>query len=349
MTIANPKGSGRRLAIALALAAGLLFPLVAANDYVLFVMALAYVMAISAVGLNLILGYTGQLNLAHAGFMAIGAYTLGILTVDHGVPYWVAFLAAGFVTGGLGLLAGLVSLRLKSDYFAIFTLCIGIIISLSIEKWDSLTHGAVGIIGIPAPSGIGALQFDTPVTQYYLVFAVLVASLWLMDRIVHSLYGRAFVAIRNGEGLAEALGIPLMKTKVIAFVISTTYAGFAGALYAGFVRFIGPGIAGTGQTFDLVAYILVGGIGTLMGPLVGALILTWATQSLQFLQDFRMIVFGPLLILLVMFMPHGLVGTWIAHRARKSAARIEARRAARRAAGGDKTADKASEKAAAHA
>jgi branched-chain amino acid transport system permease protein len=341
MSIANPKGSGRRLAIALGLAAGLLFPLVAANDYVLFVMALAYVMAISAIGLNLILGYTGQLNLAHAGFMAIGAYTLGILTVDYGTPYWVAFLAAGLVTGVLGLLAGLVSLRLKSDYFAIFTLCIGIIISLSIEKWDSLTHGAVGIIGIPAPAGIGSLQFDTPVTQYYLVFAVLVASLWLMDRIVHSLYGRAFIAVRNGEGLAEALGVPLMKTKVVAFVISTAYAGFAGALYAGFVRFIGPGIAGTGQTFDLVAYILVGGIGTLMGPLVGALILTWATQSLQFLQDFRMIVFGPLLILLVMFMPHGLVGTWIASRARKSAARIEARRAARRAADDDKSPDKA--------
>jgi branched-chain amino acid transport system permease protein len=347
MSIANPKGSGRRLVIALALAAGLLFPLVAANDYVLFVMALAYVMAISATGLNLILGYTGQLNLAHAGFMAIGAYTLGILTVDHGVPYWVAFLAAGLVTGALGLAAGLISLRLKADYFAIFTLCIGIIIALSIEKWDGLTHGAVGIIGIPAPAGIGALQFDTPVTQYYLVFAVLVSSLWLMDRIVHSLYGRAFVAIRNGEALAEALGVPLMKTKVIAFVISTAYAGFAGALYAGFVRFIGPGIAGTGQTFDLVAYILVGGIGTLMGPLVGALILTWATQSLQVLQDFRMIVFGPLLILLVMFMPHGLVGTWIAHRARKSAARIEARRAARRAS--DKAPETAPDKAPAHA
>ena len=334
--MSDVKGSGRRLAISLALAAGLLFPLVAANDYVLFVMALAYIMAISAIGLNLILGYTGQLNLAHAGFMAIGAYTLGILTVDYGVPYWVAFGASGLVASVIGLLAGVLSLRLKADYFAIFTLCIGIIIALGIEKWDSLTHGAVGIIGIPAPTGIGPLQFDTPVTQYYLVFAVLVGSLWLMDRIVHSLYGRAFIAIRNSEGLAEALGVPLMKTKVIAFVISTAYAGFAGALYAGFVRFIGPGIAGTGQTFDLVAYILVGGIGTLTGPLVGALILTWAIQSLQFLQDYRMIVFGPLLIGLVMFMPHGLVGTWLAHRARKSSARIEARRAARRAATSDK-------------
>ena len=315
-------------AILVALAAGLLFPLVAANEYVLFVMALAYVMTISAVGLNLILGYTGQLNLAHAGFMAIGAYTLGILTVDHGVPFWLAFLAAGLVTSVIGLLAGLVSLRLRADYFAIFTLCIGIIIALGIEKWDSLTHGAVGIIGIPAPPGIGSFNFDTPVAQYYLVFALMVASLWLMNRIVRSLYGRAFTAIRNSEGLAEALGIPLMRTKILAFVISAAYAGFAGALYAGFVRFIGPGIAGTNQTFDLVAYILVGGLGTLTGPLVGTLILTWAIQLLQGLQDYRMIVFGPLLILLVMYMPHGLVGTWLAHRARRNARRIEAERAA---------------------
>jgi branched-chain amino acid transport system permease protein len=115
-----------------------------------------------------------------------------------------------------------------------------------------------------------------------------------------------------------------MRTKILAFVISTAYAGFAGALYAGFVRFIGPGIAGTNQTFDLVAYILVGGLGTLTGPLVGALILTWAIQMLQALQDYRMIVFGPLLILLVMYMPHGIIGTWIARQARRRARHIEA-------------------------
>ena len=319
----------RRVIALLAGAAALLFPLVAANDYVLFVMALAYVMAMSAVGLNLILGYTGQLNLAHAGFMAIGAYTLAILTVDHGWPYWPAFAAAGLVAAAAGLVAGLVSLRLKADYFAIFTLCVGIIIALGIEKWDGLTHGVVGIIDIPAPGAIGPIRFDRPVTQYYLVLAVLAASLFVMDRIVRSLSGRAFVAIRNGEALAEALGVPLMRTKVTAFVISTAYAGFAGALYAGFVRFIGPGIAGTGQTFDLVAYILVGGLGTLSGPIVGALILTWATQSLQVLQDYRMIVFGPLLILLVMYMPHGIVGTWQARRARQEAVRQAARRQAR--------------------
>jgi branched-chain amino acid transport system permease protein len=325
--------SGRPLLIAVALAAAAIFPLVAANDYLIYVMALAFVSAIAAVGLNLILGYTGQLNLAHAGFMAVGAYTLGLLTVDYGVPFWLAFFLAPLAAAALGVPAGIVSLRLRHDYFAIFTLCVGLIIWLAIEKWDSLTHGVVGVIGIPAPSPIGPIRFDTPMAQYYLVLFWLVVSIWIMNRIVRSLLGRAFLAIRGSEDLAEALGVPLMRTKVTAFVISTAYAGLAGALYAGFVRFIGPNLASEANAFDMIAFILVGGLGTLSGPLVGALILTWATQSLQFLQDYRLIVFGPLLILLVMYMPNGLIGTLEARRARRAGASEAAERAAKVEAG----------------
>jgi branched-chain amino acid transport system permease protein len=317
-----------------ALLAGLLglalaFPLVAANDYCLYMMSLAYIMAVAALGLNLILGYTGQLNLAHAGFMAIGAYTVGLLTVDYGVPYWIAFLAAGLVAAAVGFVAGVISLRLKTHYFAIFTLCVGFIIYLVIEKADGLTHGTVGVIGIPAPPGLGPVQFASTTAQYYLVLAFLVASLWLMSRIVHSLLGRSFVAIRNSEDLAETLGINLMRTKVLAFVLSTFYAGIAGALYAGFVRFIGPDLAREHHTFDMMAFILVGGIGTLFGPVLGALLLTWITQSLQFLQDYRMIVFGPLLILLVMYFPQGIVGFLEQQRLRRAAAAQDRVRLAR--------------------
>ncbi len=314
-------GSGLRtkalLAALLLLAA--LFPLAAPNSYYIYVMSLAYIMAIAAVGLNLILGYTGQLNLAHAGFMAVGAYTVGILTVDYGVPYWIAFALSGFVSAAIGFLAGLVSLRLKTHYFVIFTLCVGFIMYLVIEKFEWLTHGTVGLIGIPAPSPIGPLSFETPVMQYYLVLFFLCVSLWVMNRIVRSLLGRAFIAIRNSEDLAEALGVNLMRTKVLAFVLSTFYAGLAGGLYAGFVRFLGPSIAMESHTFELVTFILVGGIGTLFGPVLGAVLLTWITQSLQFLQDFRMIVFGPMLILLVMYLPQGLIGFVRERRARRAA------------------------------
>ena len=310
------------------LALAIVYPLVVPNDYFIYVMALAFIFAIATIGLNLILGYTGQLNLAHAGFMAIGAYTLGLLTVDWGVPFWLALFLSGIVAAAFGFLAGLVSLRLRADYFAIFTLCVGLIIWLVIEKWDSLTHGVVGVIGIPAPSPIGPIRFETPLANYYLVLAFLVLALFVMDRIVHSLLGRAFMAIRNGEGLAEALGIPLMRTKVTAFVISTAYAGYAGGLYAAFVRFIGPQIASEANAFDMIAFILVGGLGTLSGPVLGAIVLTWATQSLQFLQDYRLLVFGPLLIVLVMFLPKGIIGTLKARQARAEGARLAAERAA---------------------
>lgn len=304
---------------ALLLAAGLFFPLLARNDYHLTVMSTAYIFALATLGLNLIVGYTGQFNLAHAGFMAIGAYTLGILTVDHQVPFWWAFLAAGAVTALVGWPLGWISLRLKGHYFSIFTMCVGYIIFLVIEKWESLTHGTVGVIGIPAPSGIaGVVSFDTPLSLYYLVFFFLVVGVWAMRRIANSLLGRTFVAIRNGDELAEALGINLMRNKLTAFLISVVYAGWAGALYAGFVRFLGPDLAAVHHTFDMTMYMLVGGLGTLIGPLLGAISVPWITQYLQFLQEYRFIIFGPLLILLVIYMPHGIVGSWLAWRARQA-------------------------------
>jgi branched-chain amino acid transport system permease protein len=335
----------RRGLVVVSLAAALAYPFVVPNDYFIYVMALAYIFAIASLGLNLILGYTGHLNLAHAAFMAIGAYTVGIMTVDYGVPYWIAFLLAGVFAAAVGLVAGVISLRLKHHYFSIFTLCVGIIVYLVIEKWDALTHGVVGIIGIPAPPPIGPISFENTISQYYLVLAFLILALVLMDRIVHSLHGRAFMAIRNGEPLAEALGVPLMRTKVISFVISVAYAGYAGALYAGFVRFIGPAIASEANAFDMIAFILVGGLGTLSGPLIGAILLTWATQSLQFLQDYRLLVFGAMLILLVMFLPKGIIGTLKARQAREAGRRAEAARAGAAVSGGEKV----DAKAAAHA
>ncbi|WP_334188440.1 branched-chain amino acid ABC transporter permease [Noviherbaspirillum sp.] len=302
----------------LLIALGLAFPFLVGNDYHLTVMSMAYIFAIGTIGLNLITGYTGQFNLAHAGFMAVGAYTVGILTVDYQVPFWIAFALSGVVAAVIGFFVGIVSLRLKGHFFSIFTLCIGYIMFLLIEKWESLTHGTVGIIGIPAPPPIGGIDFETPRAQYYMVLFFLVISVWVMHRIVNSLLGRTFVAIRNSDDLAEALGINLMRNKVLSFMLSVFYAGMAGGLYAGTVRFIGPGIAGVEHAFDMTMFMLVGGIGTLFGPLLGALSMPWITQYLQFLQDYRFLVFGPLLILLIIFLPNGIVGTYLGWKARSA-------------------------------
>lgn len=311
----------------LLLALGLAFPFLAKNDYHLTVMSTAYIFAIATLGLNLITGYTGQFNLAHSGFMAVGAYTVGILTVDHQVPFWIAFALSGVTATVLGFFVGLVSLRLKGHYFSIFTLCVGYIMFLVIEKWESLTHGTVGIIGIPAPSAIGPVTFDSPRALYYMVFFFLVLGVFVMHRIATSLLGRTFVAIRNGDALAEALGINLMRNKLLAFMLSVFYAGLAGGLYAGFVRFLGPGLASVEHSFDMTMYMLVGGLGTLLGPLLGALTVPWLTQYLQFLQEYRFLVFGPILVALVIFVPHGVVGTYLGWRARRAASAQPAQRA----------------------
>ena len=308
-----------KLAWGLLLAASLAFPWLAGNDYHLTVMSTAYIFAIATLGLNLITGYTGQLNLAHAGFMAIGAYTVGILTVDHGWSFWSAFPMAGIISAGLGYFVGLLSLRLKGHFFSIFTLCVGYIMFLVIEKWESLTHGTVGIMGIPAPEAIGSVTFESPLALYYLTLFFLVVAVWAMRRIVKSLLGRTFIAIRNSDELAEALGINLMRNKTLAFMLSVFYAGMAGGLYAGFVRFIGPDLAGTHHTFDMMIFMIVGGLGTVLGPLLGAIGMPWLTQSLQFLQEYRFIVFGPILVVLVIFLPHGIVGSFLAWRARRDA------------------------------
>ncbi|MCK7544372.1 branched-chain amino acid ABC transporter permease [Marinobacter bryozoorum] len=302
------------------LALALVFPALASNEYQVYVMATAFIWAIAVYGFNVITGFCGQLNLAHGGFFAIGAYTVALLTSDAGWNFWPAFVAALLLTAVLGLLVGAVSLRLKEHYFAIFTLCVGFIIYLLLDKWEELTHGALGVRNIAAPDGFGLVNFRETMPLYYLVLFFLVFIIWFTSRIQKSLVGRTFVAIRNGDELAESLGINLMKTKIVAFVISTTYAGLAGALYAGMIRFVGPEDGNVLHTFNMIMYMLVGGIGTLFGPLVGTVGIVWITQSLQFLEEYRMIIFGPLLVVLVIFFPLGVCGSFLTWMHRKAQA-----------------------------
>ena len=266
-----------------------------------------------------------------------GAYALAILTADHDWNFWPAFLAAALVSAAVGALVGIVSLRLKEHFFAIFTLCVGFIIYLLIDKWEALTHGAIGIRGIAAPDGFGLVDFSQTVPFYYLALLFLVLAIWFAGRLASSLLGRTFMAIRNGDALAQSLGIDLMRNKLLAFVLSTTYAGVAGALYASMIRFIGPEEANPNHTFDMITYLLVGGFGTLFGPLAGTVGVVWITQSLQFLEDYRMIIFGPLIVVLVIFMPRGVIGTFLGWKLRKdtAAARANDPRAATKVAPGN--------------
>ncbi|ASF38091.1 branched-chain amino acid ABC transporter permease [Halobacillus halophilus] len=300
------------------------FPFLSQNDYFLHVLTLAFIWMIAVYGLNLLAGYTGYLSLAHAGFFAIGAYALGLLTVKAGLNYWIALVLACVITSAIGFVVGLVALRTREHFFAIYTLCVGYIIYLVIDKWDSLTGGVRGLIGIPAPAAIGPISFETPLSQYYLILFFLLATIFVMYRIVHSLSGRTFIAIRNSEDLAQTIGISTMKNKLLVFVLSTFFAGLAGALYASFIRFIGPDIGYITIIFDFLTYLLVGGLGTLAGPIVGTFLIVSVSQSLQFLQDYRMLIFGPLLTLLIIFYPRGIAGAYLDFRMKRKAKKKKA-------------------------
>jgi branched-chain amino acid transport system permease protein len=298
----------QRIAILVLILLAIFFPIISQNDYFIHVMTLSFIWMIGVYGLNLLAGYTGYLSLAHAGFFAIGAYSLGLLTTKAEMNFWPALLLSLVITGIIGFFVGLISLRTKEHFFAIYTLCVGYIIYLVIDKWDSLTEGVRGLIGIPAPANIGPLSFETLQSHYYLVLFFLLLVVLIMYRIVHSLSGRTYIAIRNSEDLAQTIGISTMKNKLTVFVISTVIAGLSGALYASFVRFIGPDIGSIAIVFDFLTYLLVGGIGTLSGPIVGTILIVVLSQRLQFLQDYRMLVFGPVLTLLIIFYPRGIVG-----------------------------------------
>ncbi|MCP3031674.1 branched-chain amino acid ABC transporter permease [Halobacillus sp. A1] len=298
----------KSIALIVLIIGAMVIPFIIQNEYWLHILTLSFIWSIAVYGLNILAGYTGYLSLAHAGFFAIGAYALGLLTVKAGLNYWVALILACIITSGIGLLIGLVALRTREHFFAIYTLCVGYVIYLVIDKWDSLTGGVRGLIGIPAPSNIGPISFQSAISQYYLILFFLLATVVVMYRIVHSLTGRTFIAIRNSEELAQTIGISTMKNKLTVFVLSTFFAGLAGALYASFIRFIGPDIGYTTIIFDLLTYLLVGGIGTLAGPVVGTILIVSVSQSLQFLQDYRMLIFGPMLTLIIIFYPRGIVG-----------------------------------------
>ena len=301
----------RRNGILFMLGLSILFPLLfLENRYVLYVMTTCFIFIIAIYGMNLLAGYTGQLSLAHAGFFAIGAYSVGILTTKAEMNFWLALAIAVAITCVIGFALGIIALRTREHFFAIYTLIVGYLIYLLIDKWDGLTGGVRGLIGIPVPNAIGPIEFNSAVSMYYLVLFFLVLSIFIGVRIVRSLTGRTYIAIRNSEELAQSLGINTRTNKLVSFVISVAYAGLAGGLYASLTRFIGPEIAGTEMVFNFLVYLIVGGIGTLTGPIVGTMLFIWLTQFLQSFQEYRMLIFGPILVIMVIFYPTGLVGAF---------------------------------------
>ena len=282
----------------------LLLPLVA-DTYMIRIFALATVSAIAVLGLQLIIGFTGQLSFGHAAFVGIGAYTAGVLSVSFKLPFIVTFPLAGIAAALTGLIVAPV-LRLSGHYLAIATLALGEIAFLLINNLKGITNGAYGLYGIPAPA-LGPLVFDTDGSFFVLATLVMYAVLIGMNRLTNSRFGRALVAVRENELAALASGVDPTRAKIQAFVIGTFCAGLSGALYAHYMAYISPESFTFVLSVEMVTMVVIGGLGSMVGGIIGAFVVVTMPEYLRWLADYRLVVYGGLLILFMMFLPGGLM------------------------------------------
>ncbi len=283
-----------------------LLPAVIRSDYDMHIFIMVWIFSLLVIGFNLILGYIGQLSLGHTAYFAIGGYASALATLKWGVPFWVGLPFATVVSGLLGFVIGVIALRWRSHFFVIATICFWGIIHLIILNWVSLTNGPVGIGSIPIPS-IGGVLFSTKIHFYYLTLFFVLGALWFTKKIVSSPIGRAFNAIRENEPLAESVGVSAYRFATLAFIIATAFAGMAGSLYAHYVTYISPEIDEFSIMISILVMVVLGGKGTVFGPVLGALIFTFLPEYLRFAKDMRLPIFGLILILGIVFLPRGII------------------------------------------
>jgi branched-chain amino acid transport system permease protein len=300
----------------------LCLPLIA-SSYVMYVANIIGFAIIAAVGLNLLTGFTGQISLGHAAFVGVGGYATAILITRLGVPFWVALPAAGLISAAVGMVIGVPSLRVKGLYLVIATLAAQFILEYVFVHWESMTHGIRGI-NVPPPH-IGSFLFDTEKSFYYLTLAVVLVGLGFARNLVRTKWGRAFVAIRDRDLAAEIMGINLFRYKLIAFAVSSFYAGIAGGLWVSFMKVVTPEHFPFSLSIQYLAMVIVGGLGSVLGSVFGAVFMTLVPELLNVLASYakaispasgqlfipmKDVIFGVLIVSFLIFEPHGLAEIW---------------------------------------
>jgi branched-chain amino acid transport system permease protein len=265
-----------------------------------------------ALGLDFVLGYAGQLNLGQSAFYGLGAYTSTLLITKLGIPFWVALTGAIVVSCLAGMVLALFAVRLRGHYLAIASLGFAVITYQVLLNWISLTQGPLGIYAIPPPPalalpGLPAIDFHDLSNLFYLVAAFALFSYLLLDQLIRSPIGETLIAIREDEVSAASLGINCGVWKVFAFAVGSGIAGAAGCLYASVVGTLVPDTFFVTESFTILAMVVVGGTGTLVGPVCGAILLTVLPEFLRGIGDLRLVIYGVALTLVVLFMPGGVV------------------------------------------
>jgi len=293
--------------------------------YSLYLINTIGIYAIAAIGLNLLIGYTGQISLGHAAFFGVGAYAAAILATKAGLPFLLAAPIAGVVAAAVGMVFGLPSARLKHLYLCIATLAGQFIIEYVLVQWEGLTGGAEGLV-VPSVSLFG-LDLGSDRVFYYVVFASLVLMIWIAVNLIRTRIGRAFIAIRDNDRAAEGMGIPVFGYKLLSFAISSFYAGFAGALFAYYTMSITPEPFNLGLSIEYVAMIIIGGLGSIPGAVFGTVFVVSLNEILSQITEYLMnvgvstgvaitiaplreFVYGLAIVLFIIFEPKGLAEVW---------------------------------------
>jgi branched-chain amino acid transport system permease protein len=295
-----------------------------ADPYVIYIVNISEIAILGALGLNILTGCTGQISLGHAAFMAIGAYTVAILSSTAQFGFWLTLPLAGLLSALSGIVIGIPCLRLKGLYLAMATMAFGAVIEYLAIHWESLTKGVRGI-SVP-PIEIFGYPLDLDETFYYLMLAITTLLLVAGKNILRTKVGRAFIAIRDRDVAAELMGVNITNYKVLAFAVSSFYAGIAGGLYGYYTSYVHPEHFNIMISIEFIAMIIVGGMGTILGSIFGAVFITLVPEGLRWLsyavgqsypvvaekfsEEWNIAVFGLLIMLFLIFEPGGLVAIW---------------------------------------
>jgi branched-chain amino acid transport system permease protein len=278
-----------------------------------YILNLSAIFSIVSVALNLLTGYSGQVSLGHAGFLLVGEYVSALLTVKLGLTFWLALPLTGIFAGLLGLVIGLPAVRLSGNLLAIATLGFGLAVPEVILKWSNLTNGATGLS--PVRPHIGSFPLNADLYYYYLIFGCLVFEILVVRNLLRQKTGRAWQAIRDRERAAVSVGISVERYKVTSFMLSAGFSGIAGSLYAHYLNFVSPGDFSMEDSFMFLAMIVLGGLGSIGGAVLGAVLLTIIEQVSGTFGHFSVIIVGAVMLLSVLFFPGGLISaghSWIA-------------------------------------
>lgn len=277
------------------------------NRYAIDIAIIAGIYIVLALGLNIVVGLAGLLALGYIAFYAVGAYSYALLSTHYNLSFWVAMPAGGLLAATFGIVLGAPALRLRGDYLAIVTLGFGEITRIILNNWDHLTGGPNGIMGIGRPEAFG-YKFITPLSYYYLVTGLVGITAFTAGRLNESRIGRAWVAIREDEVAAEAMGIDTTGMKLLAFSFGAAIAGIAGVFYAAKMSFVSPESFTFLESIIILCMVVLGGIGSIPGVILGAIVLVVLPESLRELRDYRMLIFGVSMVLMMVFRPQGLLG-----------------------------------------